>query len=142
MKMSKVKLSVRGTKGTIFRRRLRLAAILGILLAVTSVWAHHGLAAFDTTHTVMKDGTVTDFQFVNPHVFIFADMVDDKGKKANWRLEMGSPGMLSKYGGWNATTVRRGDRVRIQGFLAKDGSPYMSVGRIWLPDGRSLEGRP
>jgi hypothetical protein len=32
--------------------------------------------------------------------------------------------------------------VIVQGFRAKDGSPYMSLGRIWLPDGRSLEGKP
>jgi hypothetical protein len=142
MKMTREKLRVRETKSRTFRRSVRLVAILGIMLAVNSVWAHHGLAAFDITRTVKMDGTVTDFQFINPHSFIFADMTDDKGKKANWRLELGSLGMLTKYGGWTATTVKRGDRIRVQGFLAKDGSPYMSVGRIWLPDGRSLEGKP
>ncbi len=112
------------------------------LLCVATAWAHHGLAAFDTTRTVILEGTITDFQFINPHVFIFADIKNDKGKAVNWRLELGSPGMLSKYGGWNNATVKRGDHIRIQGFLAKDGSPYFSVGRIWLPDGRSLEGKP
>lgn len=123
-------------------RRVPMVVIFAILLGASAVWAHHGLAAFDITHTVKMDGTVTDFQFINPHAFIFADMTDDKGKKANWRLELGSIGMLSKYAGWNATTVKRGDRIKVQGFLAKDGSPYMSVGRVWLPDGRSLEGKP
>jgi hypothetical protein len=140
--MTRERLPVRDTKSRTLRRGVRLAAILGIMLTVNSVWAHHGLAAFDITRTVKMDGTVTDFQFINPHAFIFADMTDDKGKKANWRLELGSLGMLTKYGGWTATTVKRGDRIRVQGFLAKDGSPYMSVGRIWLPDGRSLEGKP
>jgi hypothetical protein len=128
--------------GRAFRHRMSLLVILGIVAGAASVWAHHGLAAFDVTHTVKMEGTVTDFQFINPHAFIFADMTDDKGKKANWRLELGSLGMLTKYAGWTATTVKRGDRIRVQGFLAKDGSPYMSVGRIWLPDGRSLEGKP
>jgi hypothetical protein len=106
------------------------------------VAAHHGLAAFDTTHTVKMEGTVTGIEWINPHAFIYADLKDDTGKVANWKLELGSLGMLTKYGGWTETTVKRGDHVIVQGFRAKDGSPYMSLGRIWLPDGRSLEGKP
>ena len=114
----------------------------GVLFVLPSLWAHHGLAEFDTTHVVKMEGTVTDFQWINPHSFIFADIKDESGKIANWKLELGSLGMLSKYGGWTSTTVKRGDHVRVQGFRAKDGSPYFSVGRIWLPNGQSLEGKP
>ena len=113
-----------------------------LLLSVTSLWAHHGLAAFDTTRTVRMEGTVTGVEWVNPHAFIYADLKDSNGKVANWKLELGSLGMLTRYGGWTETTVKKGDRVTVQGFVAKDGSPYMSLGRIWLPDGRSLEGKP
>jgi hypothetical protein len=69
-------------------------------------------------------------------------MKDENGKVRNWKLELGSLYMLTKYGGWNAKTVKHGDHVIVQGFRAKDGSAYFSVGRIWLPDGRSLEGKP
>jgi hypothetical protein len=127
---------------TFFRICAQVLVGTGVLLGAASVWAHHGLAAFDTTHTVRMEGTVTEFQWINPHAFIFADLTDDKGKKANWRLELGSLGMLSKYGGWTPATVKRGDPIRVQGFLAKDGSHYMSVGRVWLTGGRSLEGKP
>ena len=113
-----------------------------VLLGVPSLWAHHGLAAFDTTHTVKMEGTVTDFQWINPHAYIYADLKDDKGQVANWKLEMGSLGMLTRFGGWTPTTVKRGDHVTVQGFRAKDGSPYMSLGKIILPDGRSLQGAP
>jgi len=133
---------IRRTRRSAFSQGLRAGVILAIMLAVTSVWAHHGLAAFDTTHTVRLEGKVTDFQWINPHAFIFADLTDDNGKKANWRLELGSLGMLTKYGGWTKTTVKRGDLIRVQGFVAKDGSPYMSVGRVWLTGGRTLEGKP
>jgi len=88
------------------------------------------------------EGTVTSFQWINPHSFIFAYIKDDSGKVRNWKLELGSLYMLTKYGGWNAKTVKHGDHVIVQGFRAKDGSAYFSVGRIWLPDGRSLEGKP
>ena len=116
--------------------------VVAIVLAVPALWAHHGLAAFDTTHTVKMSGTVTDFQWINPHAYIFADLTDDKGKVANWKLEMGSLGMLTRFGGWTKDTVKRGDHVTVQGFRAKDGSPYMSLGKIELPDGRTLLGAP
>lgn len=115
---------------------------VGALLSVPSLSAHHGLAAFDTTHTVKMEGTVTEFQWINPHAYIFADLKDDKGKVANWKLEMGSLGMLKRFGGWTPDTVKRGDHVTVQGFRAKDGSPYMSLGKITIPDGRTLLGAP
>lgn len=130
-------------RGSRMRNKAAIAlAAAGILLGVPALWAHHGLAEFDTTHTVRMEGVVTDFQWINPHAFIFANIKDDKGKVSNWKLELGSLGMLSKYGGWTPATVKRGDHITVQGFKAKDGSPYFSVGRIWLPDGRSLEGKP
>src|SRR5579871_6053980 len=115
---------------------------LALLFATTLAWAHHGLAAFDTTHTIRMEGTVTNVEWINPHAFIYADIKDEHGKVSNWKLELGSLGMLTKYGGWTSTTVKRGDHIAVQGFRAKDGSAYFSVGRIWLPDGRSLEGKP
>ena len=119
-----------------------ILAVAAVLFAVPSLFAHHGLAAFDTTHTVKMSGTVTDFQFINPHSYIYADLTNDKGKTANWKCEMGSLGMLTRHGGWTPDTVKKGDKVTIQGFVAKDGSPYMSLGKIILPDGRSLLGAP
>ncbi len=142
MRMNTRRLRIRGMKSLAAGRGLRAAVVLGIMLSVTSLWAHHGLAAFDTTHTVRLEGTVTEFQWINPHAFIFADLTDDNGKKANWRLELGSLGMLTKYDGWTSKTVKRGDPIRAQGFVAKDGSPYMSVGRVWLTGGRTLPGKP
>ena len=119
-----------------------ILAIAVLVLAAPSLLAHHGLAAFDTTHTVKMQGTITGIEWINPHAFVYANLKDENGKVANWKLELGSLGMLTKYGGWNQHTVKPGDHVTVQGFRAKDGSAYMSLGRIWLPDGRSLEGKP
>lgn len=123
--------------------RVRVSlALLGVMLSAPALWAHHGLAAFDTTRTIKLEGIVTDYQWINPHAFIFADIKDANGKVANWRLELGSLGMLTRYGGWGPDTVKRGDKITVQGFWAKDGSHYLSVGRIWLPNGKTLEGKP
>jgi Family of unknown function (DUF6152) len=134
---------LRGAASRTVRNR-KVAAVLmaGLLLSVPALWAHHGLAAFDTTHTVKMEGTVTEFQWINPHAYIFADLKDENGKVANWKLELGSLGMLTRFGGWSKTTVKPGDKVTVQGFRAKDGSPYMSLGKIVLPNGQTLQGAP
>lgn len=116
--------------------------VAGVLLVAPSLWGHHGLARFDTTHTINIQGTVTDFQWTNPHVYMYADVKDEKGKVVNWKLEMGSPGMLSRFGGWNPKTVKQGDLVTVTGFRAKDGSAYMSPVEIVLPDGKKMSAAP
>lgn len=116
-------------------------AIAGLFLSVPSLLSHHGLARFDTTHIVAMQGTVTDFQWINPHTYVYADLTDAHGKVANWSLECGSLAMLSRHG-WSQNVLKRGDHVKVEGFVAKDGTPYMSLQRIELPNGQSLPGAP
>jgi hypothetical protein len=123
------------------RKGEAILLVVGLLWGVPSLLAHHGLARFDTTHVVTLQGTVTDFEYINPHAVIHADLKDDHGKVANWELECGSPAMLSRFG-WSATSLKRGDQVTVFGFRAKDGSPYMSVGRLQFANGKSLPGAP
>ena len=113
--------------------------VTGLLLGVPSLWGHHGLARFDLKHSVSMQGTVTDFQWSNPHAYIYADLKDENGKVANWKVELGSPGMLSRFG-WSLNTVKRGDRVTVHGFRAKDGSAYMCLTEIELPNGQPMWG--
>jgi Family of unknown function (DUF6152) len=123
---------------------LRVAAIIvltSFLLSVPPVFAHHGLARFDTTHMVTMQGTITKFDWINPHAYVYADITDQHGKTANWMLECGSLGMLSRFG-WSPDVVKRGDKVTVHGFVAKDGSPYMALQKIDLPNGKSLPGEP
>lgn len=123
----------------------KLGAILAVALLLFGaplLRAHHGHAAFDTTHTVKMQGTVTGLNWVNPHATIYVTTMGENGKAANWRLELGNPRMLTQYGGWTEDTVKPGDHITVEGLLAKDGSPDLSVSRIWLPGGRALEGKP
>ncbi len=123
------------------KRTVAVLIVVGFLLVVPSLLAHHGLAQFDTTHIVSMQGMVTDFQWIQPHAVIHADLKDEQGKVANWALECGSPLMLGRHG-WSPNSLKHGDRVTVFGFRAKDGSSYMSVGRIELADGKSLSGSP
>ena len=120
---------------------LPITILLGGLAAVPALFAHHGLARFDTTHIVSMPGTVTDFKWINPHAYVYADLKDEHGKVLNWSLECGSLAMLSRFG-WSPTVLKRGDKVTVRGFVAKDGSAYMSLQRIEFADGKSLSGAP
>ena len=124
-------------------RKVRaVLAVVGVLLGVPSLWAHHGLSQFDTRHPVKLQGTVTDFQWINPHAYIYADMKDENGKVLNWKLELGSLGMLTRFGGWTRDTLKRGDQITVAGFRAKDGSAYMSLVTVELANGKVLSAAP
>ena len=115
--------------------------ILACLLSVTFASAHHGLARFDTTHIVTMKATITRFDWINPHAYVYADITDDHGKTSNWMLECGSLGMLSRFG-WSPDVIKKGDKVTVYGFVAKDGTSYMALQKIDLPNGKSLPGEP
>ena len=114
---------------------------LSLLLCVPALLAHHGLARFDTTHVVTLRGTVTSFEWVQPHSNIHADLKDGSGKAQNWLLELGSPTMLGRHG-WTPDSLKYGDAITVHGYPAKDGSPYMAVGKIELASGKTLPGAP
>ena len=126
---------------TVMNRKVRAVLVVGLLLGAASLWAHHGNAPFDMTHTVRLQGTVRDFQWINRHALTHADLKDENGKVANWKLELGSLGMLRRFG-WTRNTVKPGERVTAEGFRAKDGSPYMCLVSIDLPNGQSMRGSP
>jgi hypothetical protein len=122
--------------------RIAVLMIMAVmLLTAPHASAHHGLARFDTTHIVTMKGTITRFDWINPHAYVYADITDQHGKTANWMLECGSLGMLSRFG-WSPDVVKKGDKVTVYGFVAKDGSPYMALQTIELPNGKSLPGEP
>jgi hypothetical protein len=118
-----------------------IITLIAFLLSAPLVSGHHGLARFDTTHIVTMQGTITKFDWINPHAYVYADITDQHGKTATWMLECGSLGMLSRFG-WSPDVVKRGDKVTVHGYLAKDGSPYMALQKIDLPNGKSLPGEP
>jgi hypothetical protein len=126
------------------RNRKVVAALVAaaVFSIVPSIWAHHGLARFDTQNPVTLQGTVTDFRWTNPHAYAYAEMKDEQGKLAKWKLELGSLTMLAKFGGWSRDSLKRGDHVTVRGFRAKDGSPYMSLLEVDLPNGKTLSAAP
>jgi hypothetical protein len=99
-----------------------LVAGAGLLLAVCSpASAHHSFAMFAIDKTVTLNGTVKEFEWVNPHSWLHVSVVNDAGTPEEWAFEMGSPGQLASRG-WTKDSVKVGDKITIVAHPMKDGS--------------------
>lgn len=100
--------------------------------------AHHGVGAwYDTTRSVTLKGTVTSFEWTNPHAYIYVDVKDAKGGVEKWSAEMGSVGMLARAG-WRRDTVKLGEEITLTGKPARDHKPAMLLEKAVLANGQEL----
>ncbi len=112
-----------------------LALVASILIGASPILAHHGTAVYDTTKLTTLKGTVTDYQFINPHSEIFLDVKDESGNTAKWVLEAGSGTSMSRKG-WTRSLLKPGDQITANGNRAKNGSNTMRLLNIVLSNGK------
>jgi hypothetical protein len=121
-------------------RRIFCAAAVGMLLTAMRVSAHHAFTAeYDENKRVTVSGSVTKFEWTNPHAWVYVDGKDENLKAATWGFEMGSPNGLI-HRGWKREDLKKGDQITIEGYRAKDGSNVANARTVTLPDGRKLFG--
>jgi len=100
-------------------KHLKLLALLVLLPLAAS--AHHSFAIYDSTHQVTIEGTVKEFQWTNPHVWIHVMVKNDKGAEEEWAIECTSVNFLTRRG-WSRQTFKPGDKVSITLSPLRDGS--------------------
>ena len=114
-----------------------LAAVM-FLGAAGSAWAHHSFVAeYDPNKPKVISGTVSKLEWTNPHARFYVDVKDAAGKVTNWEVELGSPNTLIRYG-WKRDTLKIGETVNVDGYLARDGHPLINAKAVKLADGRSI----
>jgi len=108
-------------------------------LAVPPLLAHHSFAAeFDGTKPVKVTGVVKKVEWMNPHIWFYVDGKDElTGRSAVWGFSAGPPATLVRRG-IKKDVLKIGDTVKVDGFLAKDGSSNASGGKITFADGRQV----
>jgi len=116
-----------------------VTTIFAVLLVSAPLVAHHGEANYDTEKVTSAKGVVTDFQFINPHVQISIDVKNDKGEIEKWIGEARSPAMLARYGGWDKDTIKIGDTITMAGHRTKNGTNFLRLLKIVMPDGKELD---
>ena len=120
------------------RRWFSLAVIAVLLMGPATVFAHHGTSAYDTAKLITVKGTVTDFQFNNPHVMISVEATDDKGKVETWISEANSPNVLTRHG-WDRDIIKKGDQITVIGYRPKNGSKTLRLQKVVLSNGQELD---
>jgi|ERR1700674_2364751 hypothetical protein len=95
------------------------ALAVALLTVSIPVLAHHGTAAFDMVNLTTVKGTVTKFEFMNPHALIYVDAAGDKGSVEQWLVEESSNNHLSRIG-WDKNTLKTGDLITVIGHRARN----------------------
>lgn len=113
--------SVRNSVGT---KKLLFSSALAVCLLVASVQvsAHHGVAAYDLGKTITLTGTVTRFDWENPHVVVYLDAQEEAAPLQHWSVEFAAP-LLMRRLGWSDNSMKPGDRVVGEVHPSKNGAP-------------------
>jgi hypothetical protein len=123
-----------------FRSRAAFA-LATLFLAAAPAFPHHSFTMFDMTKRITLIGTVTTFEWTNPHSYIEIDVPDDKGSVKHWSIELGSPSILQQSG-WKFSTLKKGDKPTLIINPLKNGNQGGFLSQATLPDGRVLGNGP
>ena len=123
------------------RRALCGAVLLTVMIGAVPLRAHHSFAMFDTGKRVTLVGTVTAFEWTNPHAYIELDVPDEKGTVKHWSVELGSTSILQQ-GGWKFSDIKAGDKVTAVVNPLRNGDAGGLLSQVTLRDGRVLGNGP
>jgi hypothetical protein len=98
-------------------------------MASSPVLAHHGVAGYDMAKTITLHGTVTKFDWSNPHCVIRMDAKNANGEVQSWALELAAPSLLSRMG-WTKNAMKAGDDITADLHPAQNGAPIGISGTI------------
>jgi Family of unknown function (DUF6152) len=120
---------------------LYLAVAAVSLGSAAQALAHHSFAAqYDPDKPVTLTGIVTRVEWTNPHARFYINVTGDDGKVTTWNLELASPNYL-KRAGWSSTSLKEGDKVTVEGSMARSGANMANARAVTLADGRRVFAR-
>jgi len=117
-----------------------IVVVAGLLFLARPLPAHHGTGiSYDLTKTpITTKAIVTEYKWANPHIQIFIDIKDEKGKVENWSIEGNSPYNWARMG-WNRKTLKAGDEITITFYRSKVPDVHAGViAKAVLADGKEI----
>lgn len=112
----------------------------GLLLFSSPLFAHHGTAGYDMDKDIVIKGTITQFDWTNPHGRIALTIADSSGAALEWVVECGPPSRLVEIG-WTRHTLNAGDHVTLHIHGAKNGARRGILIKVVLENGQELDNR-
>ena len=101
--------------------------------------SHHGFAShFDPDREAAVEGTVTEYEFINPHVLIHLDVVGAQGETEPWLIESAGVTTFYRQGGLTSDSLKPGDYVKIRGHPSRHGLNEMRLNWIQFPNGEEM----
>ena len=120
------------------RSVILIGFVVGILAAAAPAQAHHGATnVYDFSKPVVMKGTITKFEWLNPHNQIYFDVTDEKGVVSHWIAATEPPQVMLERG-WTRRSLKEGDEVTVYIFAAKNGAKVGNLQKIVLADGKEL----
>jgi Family of unknown function (DUF6152) len=111
------------------KRHIATVLLLTLVLALAArvATAHHSFAVFFDTDSQLRKvtGVVKEFRFTNPHGIVTL-AVAEGGHQVIWRAETNSPSILRRRG-WSSDSLQVGEKITVEGWLARDGSKYLRL---------------
>jgi hypothetical protein len=111
--------------------------VLAAAMWASAASAHHSFALFDMSKLVTISGTVTEWQWANPHSWLYMAVRKADGTTERWAFECSSPNMMIRWG-WNKNDIHVGDKITVDGHVARDGKTVASVQTLFLANGKIL----
>ncbi len=119
---------------------LNITAPLSFVIALFAFPAsgHHSITMYDRAVETSITGTVTEWEWTNPHCWLHVMVEDENGAERIWILEANSTGQMAR-GGWTADSVKAGDQVTVIMNPIRDGTRAGRLGTVRFSDGRVLQ---
>jgi len=122
-----------------------LAAVASLAMFAGAAMAHHGVAGYDLTKTITLHGTVTKFDWSNPHVVVYVDAKNEGGEMQHWTIEFAAPVHMVRAG-WSKNSMKTGDDIVIDTHPSRNGAPVGISSTITfilkvVVNGQALPGR-
>jgi hypothetical protein len=113
------------------------AVALGLLGLSVPLFAHHGTSVFDTTKTLVLKGSVTEWDWANPHCLLQFDVKNEGSRVEHWIAESQNPAEMVSLG-WGKTSFKPGDEVTVTLMPVKNGKPFGRIKLVALPNGKTF----
>jgi hypothetical protein len=134
---SSMRTEVRSMKRSIFA----VFGAAGMVIAAAPAVSHHSAAMFEPEKVVTLNGTVKEFEYTNPHSWLYVLVRDEQGVETLWGFEAEGPSALMRAG-IRKNSLEPGDRVMVRTRPLRDGRPAGAWVTVTKSDGTVLNPRP
>ena len=123
--------------------RTMRAVLFGLLVGTVPLSGHHSFAAeYDGDKPVTVSGVVAKIDWMNPHIYFYVDVKDEKGGVTQWKFEGYPPNMLVRQGWKRDVTMKVGDTVKVFGWRARLNPTQAASRKVTFANGTELNSGP